>query len=468
MRTRIALLIFSLFILFLFYKDSRQRRLKVSASLWIVLIWTLSIASRPISSWFAYTGSGDAVMDYDAGNPIERLVNFVYIGAGLVVLSRRRIKWSMVVAHNQWLFVFYFYWCASLLWADSPLIAFKRLFKDFGNVVMALIILTEDDPIEAAKTIFDRCAYLLIPLSVLLVRYYGDLGRRYHSSTGELMIIGVCSHKNSLGMLLLVCGMFLLWDLLARGPELMRTDRIGLMLRLTLMLMIAWLVRLGNSATSNFCIYIGVCFLLAFRFRGVKNDFRRTEAWIIAGALLFLLLDMAFNIREVFIQGVMQILGRESTLTGRTDAWKVLLDKGTEISPWLGAGFNSFWTGDRMRQLWASYAIIQAHNGYVETYINGGIAGVALLVAFLSSSYWKIRKKLLAGDVYASLRFTFLLIALMHNYSEASFNKISILWFVLLLVSIEYPPTLRLASRRKLDQNDRDVELSEPTNCPAF
>ena len=44
---------------------------------------------------------------------------------------------------------------------------------------MVLVILTEKRPYEAVGVILRRLAFLLLPLSVLFIRYYPDLGREY-------------------------------------------------------------------------------------------------------------------------------------------------------------------------------------------------------------------------------------------------------------------------------------------------
>ena len=50
----------------------------------------------------------------------------------------------------------------------------------------------------ATKAVFIRCTYLLVPLSLIFVRYFPELGRRYSPHTGSLEIIGVTFQKNSL------------------------------------------------------------------------------------------------------------------------------------------------------------------------------------------------------------------------------------------------------------------------------
>jgi len=55
------------------------------------------------------------------------------------------------------------------------------------------------------------------------------------------------------------------------------------------------------------------------------------------------------------------------------------------VNPWIGAGFESFWLGPRLNKLWAQYNFMpnQAHNGYIEIYLNlGGSVCVCLAGCF--------------------------------------------------------------------------------------
>src|SRR5206468_8314331 len=73
-------------------------------------------------------------------------------------------------------------------------------------------------------------------------------------------------------------------------------------------------------------------------------------------------------------------LGRNETLTGRTEIWRIVREQNT--NPVVGTGFQSFWSShygieayDQLRDV----NIRTAHNGYLETYLDGGAVGVVLL-----------------------------------------------------------------------------------------
>ena len=105
----------------------------------------------------------------------------------------------------------------SVLWAHSPLASFKRWFKEFGNIVVLLVILTEEDPQQAIRAVFVRCGFVLIPLSLVFVRWFPDLGRHYNIHSGEMEAVGVTCQKNSLGVMILACSLLIFWDWIECG-----------------------------------------------------------------------------------------------------------------------------------------------------------------------------------------------------------------------------------------------------------
>jgi hypothetical protein len=52
----------------------------------------------------------------------------------------------------------------------------KRWVKDLWNPIMALVILTERRPYEAVGVVLRRLNLLLLPLSILFIKYYLELG----------------------------------------------------------------------------------------------------------------------------------------------------------------------------------------------------------------------------------------------------------------------------------------------------
>lgn len=432
----LALFTFGIWLIWVYYRDAGERA-SVSAGSWIVVVWAAIYGSRSVTEWFSHArDSPSRQSSLDEGNPVEALVSLFLITVGVAILFRRRIRLSSVFRENIWLVVFYLFWLMSVTWSDYPIITLKRLFKDLGNVVMVLVVLTDNGPIDAIKAVCTRVAYLCIPLSVILIRYYPDWGRAYVGyDQSELMWVGVATHKNTLGVLAFIGALFLLWDLLDNRETKWKAVNKGIYGSRVLVLLMCWyLLVIANSATSLFCAALGSTMLIILGLPSVKGRPGIVEAFGLASAVLIAILDSVVNVKQLFVQDV---LGRDMTLTTRTEVWPLLF--ASQENPLVGAGFNSFWAGERLTRLFEDFGgIIQAHNGYLETYLNGGFIGVVLLVGLLLAAYARIRKKLALGAPEGRIKFILLILAIIYNNSEASFNKVGLMWFVTLYALLEY------------------------------
>lgn len=425
------------FVAWLLYLDVKERP-SVSPAVWIVVVWALIYASRPVMSWFADVSVPTSAESSDAGDLGEALVSLALMAAGLIVLLRRGVRWGAVIEHNPWLFIVYLFWLHSVLWSDFPIITLKRLFRDLGNVVMVLMVLTDKSSAEAIKAVCVRCGYVGVPLSLVLIKYYPDLGRTYTGyNQNQLSFVGITANKNTLGMLALVTVIFVLWDFVGdrRTQRSTTTDWLAIGARVSVMLTGWYLLILTDSATSLVCAVFGAALLVGLGLPSLRCRPGRVEVWGVSTAVMLWALNAGLGFHEMFVQS----LGRDMTLTTRTDMWPILLR--SQDNPLLGAGFNTFWAGLRLVQLEQALGgfFLQAHNGYLEMYLNGGLVGVGLLVALLCMSYRRIREKLVLGAPTAGVRLVMLVVAIAHNCTEATFYKLSLLWFVTVFALMDYP-----------------------------
>jgi len=464
MPPQLALLLCLGCIVWLFRTESRTRQ--TSAALWIPVLWLLIHSSRPVSSWFGFV-SNTYITDFGAasneGNPFERNIFFLLMVAALWVLSARTINWRTVIRENRWVFLLYLFFLLSTVWADHPFVAFKRWFKNVGHVLMALVVLTETDPLAALKSMCARCAYLLFPLSALFIKYYSELGRVYTAS-GEPTFAGVTNQKNQLGEIVVVFGLILLWDWLATGRHKFKDllDR-EIAVRVLALLMGAWLLHMSHSATSLVCMVLGVGILLAGRLPVIRRNRKMLVNWSVGTLLLFLVLQQVFDIQGA----VLELLGRDRTLTGRSEIWEAVRE--TRTNPVIGVGFSSYWSsehapvtmrGDRMN-------VVSAHNGYLDVYLDGGIVGVGVLLLMLLNSFVKIARRLQDSGDFAVVQFAFLLICVVRNFSESSFLRGSPLWFAFLLISMM---SVRACTRSAESSAEavpaRDLDAGPRPACP--
>jgi len=430
----IALFLTTAFVAFLVWRDLRERA-QVTAALWIPVIWMLLTASRPLSFWLGFGGAiYDTPADLVEGSPLDRIVFIVLELAAFVVLFRRGISWSTVLSRNLWLTVFLAYCGVSIMWSDFPFAAFKRWIKVLGLPMMVLILATEPNPREAIVRLMKRSAYVLVPFSILLIKYYPHLGRAFDPWSGAASNTGVTSNKNELGYVCMLLGFFFFWHLLTilrreKTPE----RRNELWLIVAFFYMIGWLLFMSSSATSVVSLVLGMSIVLSFSVRSV--DVRQIVAYWAGGLLIFSCAELFFGVSDVLASA----LGRDPTLSGRRELWAQVLTSNT--NPIVGAGFESFWLGGQAVWLWSEYwwRPNQAHNGYLETFLNLGWIGVILLVGSILSAFWKAYVDLFSEFDFGRFRLGIVAITIVYNCTEAAFKGVHPVWFLFFIAAIDCP-----------------------------
>lgn len=102
-----------------------------------------------------------------------------------------------------------------------------------------------------------------------------------------------------------------------------------------------------------------------------------------------------------------------------------------------------------MRTVWKALGagINQAHNGYLEQYLNLGYVGVGFIVGIIAAALLNIRKQLDSDSAAGLLRLCFVVVAILYNYTEASFYGINNMWLLLLLGCLDVSGTAVQARR---------------------
>jgi exopolysaccharide production protein ExoQ len=420
-----------LLILGLFWVD-RYQKAATSGALWIPVVWLSLACSRSVAQWLELGSPIDSPDQYLEGSPIDRLVYTGLLVVGLIVLVNRRRQVGELLRANLPILLFFLYCAVSLLWSDYPTVALKRWAKAIGDVVMVLVVLSDSEPSVAFERLLARMTYVLIPLSVLFIKYYRHLGTGYDPWGGQAHYTGVTANKNTLGVICLCFGLGSLWRFLAayRGREgTRRIQQLGA--QGVILGMVLWILWITNSMTSLSCFLMASALFLATNLRAVIR--RPALVHILIAAML------TASVSVLFLgvsPGVLETMGRNPTLTDRTEVWTLLLS--LVRNPLFGTGFESFWLGPRLEKMWSTYwwHPNEAHNGYIEVFLNLGWMGIALLAVVIATGYRTALAAWRSDPPKGSLRMAYFLAGVVYNFTEAAFFKMMAPVWVFFLFAI--------------------------------
>jgi exopolysaccharide production protein ExoQ len=422
-----------LLLLLLLLRFDPARDPEASSCLWLPVIWLSIAGSRLPSQWLGIQ-SGSLAQALEEGNSLDRTIECLVILLAIGILVSRSFRWHDLFARNIALMAFLSFALFSVLWSDFAWVSFKHWFRDLGNYVVILVALSDPRPVEAVRTLLRRVAYLLIPLSILLIKYYPYLGIHYDEWTGMAAYVGASTSKNMLGALCLVSGIFFFWDLVTHWPNPNQQRGRWIFVNFSFIVMTLWLLLKSHSATSAACFVLGCLVIAAAHTKSGQRHPTVLKLAIPACFVVYLILGFGFGLNEQLAA----MMGRDPTLTGRTKIWGTLLAMDT--NPLVGTGYGSFWLGSRLNSVWELRGrITESHNGYLEMYLNLGIIGLLLFVVFLIAAYGSICKKQLTSKKdYASLALALWTVLLFYMVTEAGFRG-GLLSVVFLLVVISVP-----------------------------
>jgi O-antigen ligase len=450
MPASVAVFAFAAGIAGLFWLD-RDRGTRTSPALWIPVVWLLIAASRMVSQWLNIGQvEFDTAEQYLDGSPLDRGIFLALIAGAAAVLAARGRRTGQLLARN-WPFVLFFLYClASVAWSDFPFVALKRWTKAVGNLIMVMVVLTDPDPAAAVRRFLTRAGFILIPVSVLLIKYFPEYGRGYLSWVWTTIYVGAATTKNGLGYVCLLFGLASAWCLIdAMRTAARRTRLRRIVAHGTILVMVVWLFYKANSATSLACFAVGLLLVAVTSSPKGRHPIlvhSIVGAMLVCGLASYLFLDAGTFIVDT--------LGRDSSLSGRTDLWDELLRFAN--APWIGTGFESFWLGKRSEHFWRTiwWHPNQAHNGYLETYLNLGWVGVACLTLTIVFGYRNAVAACRRNPRTGPIQLAYLVVAVLYNLTEAAFKGLHPVWIAFMLAS----------TARRVDQR---AEAPRPVTAPG-
>jgi O-antigen ligase len=250
-----------------------------------------------------------------------------------------------------------------------------------------------------------------------------------HAITGRWQ--GVAGNPNTLGIVCIISVWANVADYFSRKGE------IRIWLKLVL-LIITFIALIGARSTTAFGVslfaFFGTWYLIRLENRPLltKLIINAIMGWL--GVVL--IMSVYFLKPELLsIEGGLTMVGKDSTLTGRTALWE-LASNAIALKPWLGWGFDSNMTVLQHFDLFYG----QFHNGYLDLLVRGGYVSLVVFVLLVMQTL--IRLRALAKFEYrqAIIWFVILVCIILHNVTEASImRETHLFWYLFVLIIYAIP-----------------------------
>ncbi len=263
------------------------------------------------------------------------------------------------------------YFLSSLLWSVDPSTTVQRgifyVIFLFGVIGVAAN-LKDTEFIEAVNLI---CALCAIASLALLVLSPGEAWMPHDAlDSGPNDLRGIFPHKNVLGEVM-AAGSLANAHLIRSSKKRVRNFAVAVLL--------LFVSVLSKSSSSNMII------LYVYFFSVVALLFRQGGAARAVGAVLVMLFTLIVIAVVSFPDFFLEMIGKDPTLTGRTELWALVIDEILE-RPIQGWGFRAFWGPANPVAASISAAVRwgvpHAHNGLLEMLLEVGVPGTTLILAF--------------------------------------------------------------------------------------
>jgi len=291
------------------------------------------------------------------------------IGIGLILAGRE--TWRALL-RSPWLVILALVAIASALWSIDPELSFRRGVAVLATTLLGIYLAARFDWLGALR-LLAAVWFVLMALSFIAGIVVPGFS---HSEAHPGAWMGGWSEKNAMGGHAARAS-FLFAFLAWRDVPLRRWWIGGAVLALVL-------VVLSKSATSLLAAALGLGILACAWWMLKGRRWSLALAWSLAvvGGLAIVIFVTAPGV-------LLGLVGKDATLTGRTDIWVQLVDA-IEKKPALGYGYLAFWGLESEPRYWLARAVDwpapSGHNGWLDLAISLGLVGVAIYVIDLALS----------------------------------------------------------------------------------
>jgi O-antigen ligase len=377
--------------------------------------------------------SGTPDLDTEVGDsaPINTVIMAVVLIVSLILAIRYRDNILRAAPSMAPVLCFLALAILSALWSDYPGITLRRSGTAITTAMWGAYLASRYSLRDIVLLIATAIGIIAVASLIAAVLFpdFGVNALLQSDVDGIPGWKGVVSDKNSLGIVMATGTVTMLY--LAISPGESRQKKAMWLLGMALC---GALLYLSQSRTSWLSALVGIvsCFI-------VRAMYRRPAVGIVIAAWLVLLALPAVLLVVHDLSVLTSLIGKDSTLSGRIELWNVVLPYGDE-RPWLGYGYGAFWiaTSPMTQEIWRilnSYHPPHAHNGWIETYLELGLVGCAVVaMQLLQMVRDATRLSFKGADVDAPYMLLVVVMILIFNMVEADLIRAPALFWPFLII----------------------------------
>jgi O-antigen ligase len=365
------------------------------------------------------------------------------------------VRWKGIVRisiREKLLWVFIGLVLVSVLWSAAPKLTLIRSVTLLGTTLFGTYLAGRYSLNEQLRLL--ACALgievLLSFLFALALPEYGIVNDGLHNGAWQ----GITTHKNAFGRHMDISALvFLLLAMSSRRHRWLMWAGFSLSVSLVLL------------STSKTALIIFLTILSLFP---LYRSLRWSYTWMVpflitvvlaGGSLALLLVSNA--------ETIVAAIGRDLSLTGRTDLWAAVIAKIWE-RPWFGYGYGGFWLKWEGESadifLITGWEPPHSHNGLLEIWLALGLVGVLIfvpgfLIAYLRTVAW-VRSTNSATGLWPMVYLTLMFLI---NLTESTFGAKAIFWalYVATLLSTHNNPASK-TEKITVNRGKKNWDLAKP------
>lgn len=273
----------------------------------------------------------------------------------------------------------------SFVWSDFPELTLERISSYMQMFTFSLYVASRFGSRQSLNLLVYALTITVLS-SLFMAIALPSLGTHVHE--GNIVAKGIFIHKNTLGVHMVLSSLLYLEFLLySKGKSIFYAA--GLLLSILLILLATSKSALGN-------LLVGIAAVFFYNRLRAKGKL----LVIIVDFFLLILIPTVFIIATNWFE-ILESIGRDPTLTGRTYIWEYALES-IKHNYLLGHGYSTFWipgignASEASRQYFQGVWVPpHGHNAFIDVLLSTGIFGLLFLVISFVSSYFGTLRNIL-------------------------------------------------------------------------